>query len=257
MQALTLSARRGWRWLAEGFLIFRKRPLMLSLLVLSYWIFIFLRITLPLGGQIATTVLIPVFSVSLMNACRLIEQDGRLPPLLLFSGFDKKLRPLLVLGAVYIAFSLCIFGIFLLFDDGKQLQLPSVPTQAIDQAQADELFMSLLRLMPITLPIMAASWFAPVLVAWHEVPVGKSLFFSFVACLRNWRAFLAYSAAIMVIGAVIPGLVASLLLSLVPDGGEMFSVMLTLATMFILLPTLQASFYVSYRDIFVTIDEDA
>lgn len=38
MQALTLPARRGWRWLTEGFQIFRKKQLLLSFLVLGYWV---------------------------------------------------------------------------------------------------------------------------------------------------------------------------------------------------------------------------
>src|SRR5664279_5752794 len=101
MQALTLPARRGWRWLSEGFLIFRKKQLMLSFLVLGYWILMLVINSLPWVGQVVATVLIPVFSVSLMNACRLIAQGSPLPPKLLFSGFDRNPRALLVLGAIY------------------------------------------------------------------------------------------------------------------------------------------------------------
>jgi len=31
-------------------------------------------------------------------------------------------------------------------------------------------------------------WFAPPLAAWHATGTGKALFFSFFACLMNWRA---------------------------------------------------------------------
>jgi hypothetical protein len=34
-----------------------------------------------------------------------------------------------------------------------------------------------------------AYWYAPVLAGWHGLSPAKALFFSFVACLRNWRAF--------------------------------------------------------------------
>src|ERR1035437_9026503 len=114
MQALTLPTRRGWRWLIEGFQIFRKKHLMLSFLVLGYWMLMLLINAIPWAGQIAATVLIPVFSVSLMNACRLIEQDIPLPRRLLFSGFDKNLRTLLVLGATYLVCTLCILGLTVL-----------------------------------------------------------------------------------------------------------------------------------------------
>ena len=258
MQALTLPARRGWRWVAEGFGIFRKRHLMLSFFVLSYWMLMALINSLPFVGQVVATLLIPVFSVSLMNACRLIEQGSPMPPQLLFSGFHKNLRALLVLGAVYIACSVTILAITRLVDDGLLFQLVVLGQRPSEQALASgEIMLAGQLALVLFSPLIMAYWFAPVLVAWHDLPPGKALFFSFVACLRNWRAFLTYSAAIMLVGAMIPGLVVGLLSSWFSDGGEMFSVTLTLAIVFILLPTLYASFYVSYRDVFVTVDEDA
>lgn len=257
MQALTLPARRGWRWIAEGFGIFRKRHLMLSFFVLSYWMLMALINSLPFVGQIVATLLIPVFSVSLMNACRLIEQDSPMPPQLLFSGFNKNLRALLVLGAVYIVLSVTILGMTSLVDDGSLFQLVVLGQRPSEQALATgEIMLAGQLALVLFSPLIMAYWFAPVLAAWHDLPPGKSLFFSFVACMRNWRAFLTYTAAIMVVGAMIPGLVVGLLSSLLSDGGEMFSVTLTLAIVFILLPTLYASFYVSYRDVFVTVNED-
>ena len=258
MQALTLPARRGWRWIAEGFGIFRTRHLMLSFFVLSYWMLMALINSLPFVGQIIATLLIPVFSVSLMNACRLIEQGNPMPPQLLFSGFNKNLRALLVLGAVYIVLSVTILGMTSLVDDGLLFQLVVLGQRPSEQALATgEIMLAGQLALVLFSPLIMAYWFAPVLVAWHDLPPGKSLFFSFVACMRNWRAFLTYTAAIMVVGAMIPGLVVGLLSSWLSDGGEMFSVTLTLAIVFILLPTLYASFYVSYRDVFVTVDEDA
>ena len=69
MQALKLPARRGLRWLTDGYALFRKNRLMLSLAVLGYWSLMALINSFPFVGQLATTLLIPVFSVSLMNVC--------------------------------------------------------------------------------------------------------------------------------------------------------------------------------------------
>jgi hypothetical protein len=38
-------------------------------------------------------------------------------------------------------------------------------------------------------------WHAPALVHWHDVPPVRSLFFSFVACVRNFWAFALYTLA--------------------------------------------------------------
>lgn len=258
MQALTLPAGRGWRWLSDGFRIFRKNQLMLSLIVLSYWMLVGVVNIFPILGPLASTLCIPVFSVSLMNACRMIEQGEPMSHRILFSGFEENLRPLLLLGFIYIIAGVGIFGLSALIDEGVLFQLVVLGKKPGEEALVggDFLLAAQLALL-LFAPLMMAYWYAPVLVAWHGLPAGKSLFFSFVACTRNWRAFLAYSVAILVFGALIPGLALGLLSTLLADGGDFSTVFLTLLIVFVLAPTLYASFYVSYRDVFVVINEDA
>ena len=258
MQALTLPAYRGWRWLSEGFSIFRKKQAMLSLFVLSYWMSMALINAVPVLGQIVATLLIPVFSVSLMNACRLIEQGGQPTPPMLFSGFHKNLRNLLVLGAAYIAASVLILGITAMIDGGTLFQLIVLGERPGEEAINNGSVMMAGQLaLVLFAPLMMAYWYAPVLVAWHDLSAAKSLFFSFVACARNWRVFLAYLATVMVFGALLPGLLIGLLSSVFADVGNLFSIVFTSLIVLVLLPTLYASFYVSYRDVFVSIDENA
>lgn len=258
MQALTLPARRGWRWLVEGFGIFRKKRLVLSLLILAYWMLMLVISAFPMLGQLVATLLIPVFSVSLMNACRLVEQGAPLPPQLLFSGFHQNLRALLTLGAIYIAASLIILALTALIDGGALFKLTVLGHSPDDPALGDGITMSAVAFALLLFsPLMMAYWYAPVLVAWHNLTPGKSLFFSFVASARNWRAFLTYAMTIMIFGAILPGLVVGLLSSAMPSGGELLSFVMTALFVLILMPTLYASFYVSYRDVFVTIDDDA
>jgi len=258
MQALTLPARRGWRWLAEGFLIFRKKQLMLSFLIIGYWILMLLVNSVPWIGQVAATVLIPVFSVSLMNACRLVAQDSPLPPQLLFSGFDRNPRTLLMLGIIYLACSLGILGMTVLIDGGLLFQLVVFGSRPDEQVLLGGHFVLAIEVaLALFVPVMMAYWYAPVLVAWHDLPAGKALFFSLVACLRNWRVFLVYSVALLIFGAFLPGLVLGILSTMFASAGQEFATVLTVFVVLILLPTLYASFYVSYRDVFVIIDEDA
>ena len=258
MQALTLPARRGWRWLSEGFLIFRKKQLMLSFLIIGYWILMLLVNSVPWIGQVAATVLIPVFSVSLMNACRLVAQDSPLPPQLLFSGFDRNPRTLLMLGIIYLACSLGILGMTVLIDGGLLFQLVVFGSRPDEQVLLGGHFVLAIEVaLALFVPVMMAYWYAPVLVAWHDLPAGKALFFSLVACLRNWRVFLVYSVALLIFGAFLPGLVLGILSTMFASAGQQFATVLTVFVVLILLPTLYASFYVSYRDVFVIIDEDA
>ena len=106
-------------------------------------------------------------------------------------------------------------------------------------------------------PLMMAYWYAPVLTAWHGCTPAKALFFSFFASMRNWRAFLAYGASLVVFAGLVPGLLLGLLSSLVPDSGSFFAALLSVPLLLVLAPTLFASFYVSYREVFVGIESDA
>ena len=258
MQALTLPPRRGWQWLADGFRIFRKKQLLLSFAVIGYWTVMGVVSAFPLIGRAAAMALIPAFSVSLMSACRLLDQGGAFVPALLFSGFKRNLRPLLVLGAIYVAITGGVLALVALIDDGVLLELVFLGTAHSEQVLAsDSVRLGAQLSLILFTPLMMAFWFAPLLVAWNGIPAGKSLFFSFVACVRNWRAFFLYGAAIVVFGAMLPGLLAALLAGLMPGGGDLFPTVFTGIIFFFFLPALYASFYVSYRDVFVSVDANA
>jgi hypothetical protein len=93
-------------------------------------------------------------------------------------------------------------------------------------------------------------WFAPLLVAWHGFGPVKALFYSFFTCLINWRAFLAYGAVTALVTIVFPFLALSLLMVFVPGEHQVAATSLVFPLLVILLPTLFASFYASYRDAF-------
>lgn len=257
MQALKLPAQRGWLWPAAGFAIYRKNPAMLTLLVVSYWMLVALLNVIPVAGSIAATLCIPAFSVSLMNACRDLDQGRTIGPQLLFSGFRENLRALLILGALYLGATITILGVSGMADGGllMQMMLGGVPPP--EEALESGEFLAAAQIALLLLaPLMMAYWYAPMLAAWHGFSPGKALFFSLMASLRNWRAFLAYAGALIVYGAVLPGLLLGLLSTVLPDGANSLVAMLSIPLLLIFAPVLFASFYVSYRDVFLTIDED-
>ncbi len=245
MQVLTLPASRGLRWLIEGFAIFRRKPVLLTFLVFGYWLSMAVISAIPYFGQIISFVLIPAFSVSLMNACRIIDEDDAMPPQVLFSGFHRNLQALLALGAIYVVASMAILGLSALFDGGvlfRMLVIGEMPDP--ESLAGTSVFIAAQLSIVLLVPVMMAFWFAPVLTAWHDMSAGKSLFFSLVASARNWRAFLTYSLAVGTIGVFVPRVLGAL------GGGGSVASMFTVALSMVLLPTVYASFYVSYRDVF-------
>ena len=68
MQAQTLPAAAGWRWIGAGFAIFRRNPPLLSMLVVSYWLTVLVLNVLPVIGALAASLVIPGLSVALLSA---------------------------------------------------------------------------------------------------------------------------------------------------------------------------------------------
>jgi hypothetical protein len=93
-----------------------------------------------------------------------------------------------------------------------------------------------------------AFWFAPVLAAWNRIGAAQSLFYSFFAVLRNWRAFFVYGAILALAGAAF--LVAVTVAAVVMQGKVQVLRSLALILTLLSLPTVFGSFYASYRDIF-------
>ena len=251
MQARVVPYARGARWLADGFGLFRAAPFTWLALVLAYWMLVTAISVLPLVGIAAASIVIPAFSVGFMAASRAAERKQGLGMSLLFAGFRAQLAPQLVLGGVYLVLIALLLGATALADDGglARWMLTGKRPEA-EALQSDDFLAALLVAATLYMPVMMLFWFAPVLVAWHSLSAPKALFFSFFACLMNWRAFLAYGAAGTLVTIVIPfGILFALLLA---SGGtlKLSAMSLVFPMLLVLLPTLFASFYASYRDVF-------
>ncbi len=251
MRAQTLPALSGWRWITAGFAIYRRNPLTLSLLVVSYWFVIVFLNLLPLVGALAASVAIPGLSVGLMQAACNVERGQSVGIQTLFGGFRANTKTLLVLGALYLLATLAALGMSTLVDGGELLRFMLASTREEKQAlsEADFTVPALMVALLMT-PVLMAWWFAPVLAAWHRLSLGRSLFFSFIACMMNWRPFLVYGLGLLLAAVVIPGLVLGLMLILFPGLQSFAAVLVSVAMALIVAPTVFASFYVGYRDIF-------
>lgn len=250
MNARIASPARGLRWLAEGWRMFRAAPLSWLALVFGYWLAMAIIGRVPVLGMVAASVLVPAFSVGFMAASRAasLRQPLELP--MLVAGFRERLPAQLVLGAAYFAGLALAIGGSMLADDGVLARWMLTGQRPGNEAEAEGVLGAIGAAAALYLPVMMMLWFAPLLVAWHAMAPAQALFYSFVACWLNWRAFLAYALAVAFITFLLPS-AALLLLSLVSGGALRVSPMaLMLPLLLILLPTLLASFYASYRDVF-------
>lgn len=229
--------------------MFRAAPLGWLALVFGYWLAMTLLGLIPVLGLVTASLLVPAFSVGFMAASRATSLRQPLELAMLFAGFRERVPAQLVLGAAYFAGLALAIGGSMLVDDGA-LARWMLTGQRPENHAPDAVLVAMGAAAALYLPVMMMLWFAPLLVAWHAMAPVKALFYSFVACWLNWRAFFAYGLAVAFIAFLLPAAVL-MLLSLVPGGAMRAS---PLALMFplllILLPTLLASFYASFRDVF-------
>lgn len=239
MQARRLPARQGIVWVIAGYRLFRANPSLLTMLTFFYLIAFAVMLALPGGiGGVLFPVMQPMLALAIANGCRAIAAGGRRGPLPdLLAGIRTRNRDLLKLGALQLTGSLLVMLVMLALDVKPDPEKP------------DELLQAMALALALSSPLLLAFWFAPLLTGWHDVPPLKSVFFSFVACLRNWRAILVYGlmlAAITLLAATFAGLSAQ-----ISEGvGQIVGKAVEILIVVLLLPIFLASSYVSYRDIF-------
>ena len=251
MRAQTLPPAAGWQWLMGGFAIFRRNPIMLGMLVLAYWFTVLFLNIVPYIGVLIASLAIPGLSVGLMQAARNLERGQPIGLQTLYGSLKDNARTLVALGALYLCCTLGIVGLSSLVDGGSLMQFMLASNRAERAVVEDSDFLlSAVFVMTLMTPVLMAWWFAPVLASWHRLSVGRALFFSFMACWMNWRPFLTYSLALLLVAGVLPGILLGVLLLLLPGAANLATAIMTLPMVLVIAPTIFASFYASYRDIF-------
>ncbi|HEY8251945.1 MAG TPA: BPSS1780 family membrane protein [Burkholderiales bacterium] len=248
MQARIVETRKGVRWLVDGWRLFRAAPLGWIAMVFAYWLIMTLVSVVPLVGVAAASILVPAFSVGFMAAARAAASRGPVELAQLFDGFRHHLRSQMVLGVVYLACLALLLAATALADEGALATWMLAGRKPEDEVlQSEEFLTALVAAAALYAPVLMMFWFAPLLAAWHGAGPAKAVFFSFFACLMNWRAFLAYGAVTALLTLALPlavlGIVTLASLKVAPMA-------LVFPLLIVLLPTLFASFYASYRDVF-------
>jgi hypothetical protein len=247
MQAQKVPATHGLNWVADGYRLFAKSPLLLTLLVFGYFFILVASTVLPIVGPLAALILVPTFSVGLMVACRSLDVGHAVEWKQLFAGFHLNFPVLLRLGFVYLASMASILLVSSLLDGGMlmKMTLLGIPPP-VDNFLDDDLARARALTLVLSVPVVMGFWFAPVLAAWHRLPATKSLFFSYFACARNLSALLVFVLALMGTALALR-LLYALLDSL---AGEALAEAMSMPVLLILTAVLCASVYASYRDIF-------
>ena len=256
MRLNIVPARTGMLWVKQGLRAFFKQPLALSGLFLMFIITVSLGSLIPYLGNVLALAVLPAATLGLMAATREAEQ-GKFPmPLILISAFragKQQSRAMWILGVIYALGFLAVLGVSALIDGGQFARLYLVGGNLTpEMIQSSEFQTALYAAMIVYLPLSLLFWHAPALVHWHGVSPLKSLFFSAMACLKNFGAMTVFSLTWM--GLFVGVGFMLIMVSVLLGQPELMSVLM-LPTIMLLGSMFFTSIYFTFRDSFSMADE--
>ena len=251
MKLKIVPARTGLTWVKLGIVTFIKQPLAMAGLFFMFMALLSIATLVPFIGAALALALLPAATLGLMAATQEATR-GKFPmPSILISAFragQQRLRAMMVLGALYAVGFLALMGVSALVDGGQFAKLYLVGGKITEELVLQDGFQAAMWVaMGLYLPLSLLFWHAPALVHWHGMPPVKSLFFSFMACYKNFAAFAVYGlgwAGVFALSAILVSLIATLLGNPMMATVAMFPVALVIVAMFF------TSIYFTFRDSF-------
>lgn len=251
MKLNLVPGRTGALWVKLGIRTFFRQPLALAGLFFMFMALMTLASQIPYIGIALAMALLPAATLGLMVATR-EAADGRFPmPLVLLAAFragKQQARAMLLLGAWYSLGFLLAMGASWWVDGGGFARVylgGATPTREL--MLESDFQMAMWVFIGLHLPLSLLFWHAPALVHWHGLSPLKSLFFSIVACWRNFWAFVIFGLlwmALLVLVVACVTTAAALLGNPGLAGDLLFPLLLLLASMFF------TSLYFTFRDSF-------
>ncbi len=258
MKLNIVPARTGIAWVKLGIQTFFRQPVALAGLFFMFMAIMTIATLIPFIGGALALAFLPAATLGLMAATQEATK-GKFPmPSILITAFRagrQQFRSMLVLGALYAAGFLLVMGISALFDGGQFARMYLLGDKVSSDIVLSPDFQTAMWVaMTLYLPLSLLFWHAPALVHWHGVPPLKSLFFSIVACVRNFGAFTLYGlvwAAVFIAVGLVFTLIATLLGSPELVSIALMPVALLMASMFF------TSIYFTFRDSFAATEAEA
>jgi uncharacterized membrane protein len=234
-----VPAGHGTGWWQSAWRLFVTDPVAWLVITIVYIVIMMVLSVIPFLGQIAVSLLHPVFAGGIILGCRAQDRGDKLSVQHLFAGFNEKLGPLIVVallnlagwfvvGCVTLAVALAALGggfvAAMVSGDAMQMGVTMLSTMGLTA-----LLVVLVGVL-LAVPLLMAFWFAPALVVLRGDEPFAAMKTSFRACMRNIPPFLVY------------GLL-----------GILFAILATIPLglgFIVLIPVGMATVYTSYKEIF-------
>jgi hypothetical protein len=220
MKLKTVRPGQGLMWLRAGLKVFGRQPLGFSALFAMFGLALVVLLQIPLAGSIVALALMPWLNLAFLLGTRdaLAGRTPR-PSLLLEPWRNKPLRMrLLQVGAAYAIGTVVVVLLAHLLDGGRFAEAvmavtdeQSTPEAAL--ADGDLVWAVMLR-FALLAALSLLFWHVPGLIAWGDLPLGKAMFASALACWRSMGALTVFSlgwAALLMLAVSLLQVLLSLL----------------------------------------------
>ncbi len=232
-----VAPRQGWQWIAQGFALWRQRPLAFMGLFVFFLVgLLLLAMLVPVVGGAVGLGLLPLLTLGFMIASRSVIEGGPVHALQLAEGLrvpDRaRRRAQWLLCAGYMLGAMLVISLSDWADGGQFVALqralaegqPGKGSPEVDTILADpRLAWGMLVRVGLTALLSVPYWHAPALVHWAGQGALQALFSSTLALWRARGAFLVY--ALGWLGLLLAVAVAAMLLSAVLGSSQWLGVL--------------------------------
>ena len=248
MEIRCFRANRGWHWIKAGAALLGKNPAQLILTLVALFAVFRLLLWIPYVGSLVLLT-VPIALVGLIEGCRAVEFGKPLAFGYLLAGFTRNTGALLILGSLSVAFNFLVLIVMSVIGGDSFQEVVKLSTQQkLSPENARELsdaasgiFAALLAGWLLSIAVMMALWFAPLLVYYRNLKPHEAMLLSFKACRKNLGAFAVYG-----------GVIFSALVMVMPFA---MSVRLLDLGLMLLAPVVIPSIHAAYTDIFADAPE--
>jgi hypothetical protein len=225
-----VEAGRGYQWITEGWELFKKNPGVWILMTVIHLAIVIGLSFVPYAGQFVGYLLSPFFSAGFALGCHALREDRPFEVGVLFAGFSRSPGRLFALGLIYLGAMVIVAVVAVVVGGGALLAMATGKRTALDPAMMGGILLAGLVAMVTMIPISMAFFYAPALVVLNDLDPLAALRSSFLAAIKNILPFMVY----MIVGMLIA------FAGMLPCG----------LGLLVVIPTLTAAVYCSYRDVF-------
>lgn len=236
-----VAATEGFQWVAAGFRLYRKNPLLLSAAFGALFGIVMALGLIPAVGGALSELASPLMVAGFMAAYRALDEGRELELPQFLAGARGPAIALATVGAVQLLGTLAIGQVMLATGFDPQALMEAAQSQKSPQemqAVLNQSMPAVLAGLVLFTPLIMATWFAPALILFGGARPMTALGVSLKAVGRNWTAMVLNGLAL---GAVL------FVAALVP----------LMLGLLVAMPVLFGSLYASYQAIFAVWADDA